>query len=227
VESRIGDDAGMLPELVRPANQPRPWRFWDGVPGGKAPRNAISKSHHLLPDFRAEHKVDVSRIFLTTSFLNPYNISLIEISERGTQRFLVLQKNPVQINRDIKCRAWLLQRIRVSFAEARPSHNETRLSTNAVKSLVRLLLISTFAAITPTHLYIRRSLSIDNTIGIVFGVLAFVLGVLSVAFAWAMWQLQRRQNRRPRQPTPASHVQDDDWELRRIVGDHHGNFVTL
>jgi hypothetical protein len=72
----------------------------------------------------------------------------------------------------------------------------------------------------------RGSLSTDNIIGIIFGVLTFILGVLSVAFAWAMWLLKRRDNRRRRQATE-SHILNDDLELHRIARDHHGNFVTL
>lgn len=82
------------------------------------------------------------------------------------------------------------------------------------------------AALTLQHLAARGNLSTDNAIGIIFGVLTFVLGVLSVAFAWAMWLLKRRKNRRRRQATGA-HVADDELELHRIARDHHGNFVTL
>jgi len=82
------------------------------------------------------------------------------------------------------------------------------------------------AALAFQHLATRGNLSTDNTIGIVFGVLTFILGVLSVAFAWAMWLLKRRENCRRRQAT-AAHVVDDELELHRIARDHHGNFVTL
>jgi hypothetical protein len=76
------------------------------------------------------------------------------------------------------------------------------------------------------HSDARGNLSADNTIGIVFGVLTVILGVLSVAFSWAMWLLKRRNNRRSRQATAAG-VADDEMELRRIARDHHGNYVTL
>lgn len=36
-----------------------------------------------------------------------------------------------------------------------------------------------------------RGLSIDNTINIIFGVLTSVLGLFSVALAWAMWKSSR------------------------------------
>ena len=44
-----------------------------------------------------------------------------------------------------------------------------------------------------------RSLSTDNTINVTFGILASILGILSVMFAWAMWQSSRRlEGRGPR-----------------------------
>jgi uncharacterized membrane protein YqaE (UPF0057 family) len=49
---------------------------------------------------------------------------------------------------------------------------------------------------------IRRGLSTDNTINIIFGILASVLGILSVAFAWVMWYSARW--------TAAGHRLEDD-----------------
>jgi hypothetical protein len=87
---------------------------------------------------------------------------------------------------------------------------------------------ATFSSIQLPSLSSRGNyLSTDNTINIVFGVLAFVLGVLSVAFAWAMWLLARRDNRRRRQENMLMPTPDEDMELQRIARDHHGNFVTL
>ena len=79
-----------------------------------------------------------------------------------------------------------------------------------------------------SHLIARGDLSIDNTINIVFGVLTFILGVLSVAFAWAMWLLNRQVNRnRQQQITAWAIPEEEDLELHRIARDHHGNYVTL
>ena len=85
---------------------------------------------------------------------------------------------------------------------------------------------SDLAAIPILGVSARGGLSTDNTIGIIFGILTFILGVLSVAFAWAMWLLTRRNNRR-RQLAAVARVSDDEWELQRIARDHHGNYVTL
>jgi hypothetical protein len=78
-----------------------------------------------------------------------------------------------------------------------------------------------------TGLSERGNLSMGNTIGIIFGILTFILGILSVAFAWAMWLLTRRENRRREASVVRVSVSDDDWELQRIARDHHGNYVTL
>jgi len=37
-----------------------------------------------------------------------------------------------------------------------------------------------------------RNLSSDNTINVVFGILALILAIFSVVIAWAMWRLTRR-----------------------------------
>lgn len=86
---------------------------------------------------------------------------------------------------------------------------------------------ATSVAIQLPHLVARSILSTDNTIGIIFGVLTFVLGILSIAFAWAMWLVTRQDNRRRRQETISMSAPEEDLELQRIVRDHHGNFMML
>jgi hypothetical protein len=99
-------------------------------------------------------------------------------------------------------------------------------------AIEQLLTYTTPAAVTSVaihlpHLVARSGLSTDNTIGVIFGILTFVLGVLSVAFAWAMWLVTRRGNRRRRQETISMSTPEEDLELQRIARDHHGNFMML
>jgi hypothetical protein len=53
-----------------------------------------------------------------------------------------------------------------------------------------------------------------------------ILGVLDVAFAWAMWLLQKRGIRHRGQATADLGI-EDNLELQRIARDYHENYVTL
>jgi len=57
---------------------------------------------------------------------------------------------------------------------------------------------------------LERSLSVDNTTNIIFGILAVIIGMLSIAIAWVTLRDQRNRYRR-------RYV--DDIELGRILGD--------
>lgn len=88
---------------------------------------------------------------------------------------------------------------------------------------------ATFAASFLPQLIARGNLTTDNTIGIVFGILTFVLGILSVAFTWAMWLLKRQDTHRRRRHEVIlpQGQEDEEFELQRIARDHHGNYVAL
>jgi hypothetical protein len=81
---------------------------------------------------------------------------------------------------------------------------------------------STFTNTPFPHLSVRASLSTDNTIGLTMGILTFALGVLTVAFAWALWLLKhredlRREERIRQQPQvlpPPQQIQPDQQARR-------------
>jgi hypothetical protein len=45
----------------------------------------------------------------------------------------------------------------------------------------------------PAFVVARRGLSTDNTINIIFGMLASIIGFLSLLVAWTTWRLMRRK----------------------------------
>jgi hypothetical protein len=87
---------------------------------------------------------------------------------------------------------------------------------------------------TATSALRARSLSTDNTINIIFGTVAAILGILSVVLAWAMWNSSRwtLAGRGPQDDSrwylvrvidsnSLSSALPRDIELQPIAGNHH------
>lgn len=73
------------------------------------------------------------------------------------------------------------------------------------------------------HLSARRSFPVDNTIGIIFAILTLIASILSVAIAWDMWRLKRREDRLRREEAVSAQPAQQDLELQRVETNHDRN----